>query len=496
MAQDPVIREVVQVGQTPGSGNGVVPAQPGTPAAIVASLLRQYVAGGVGGSGQWFANVPTTLPWAIDDVARDFGADIYRRMLLDPQVSSAVRILKSSVLEDGVVLTSPIEDEDADGYALAREIRDAAERMLDDLATPLDDVLLDLLDAIAVGSRVAEQEFALERARGGQPRLTLVGLHVRPQESVAFVVDAYLRVIGLLARIPGQGAPVQQSLVIDPANTPNLLPREKFAILTWRPRDNDPRGTSDLRPAYTAWNFKRQVLIEYMRYLAQFASPGLIGITGEHAQTTADPATGQEVTPEQVMLAALLGYKNGTAAAVPFGSSVQIVESNGEGRAFEVALDFFDRQITKSILGQTLASEEGKHQARAASLVHQDILDTIVRQAKKAVARMLTRQVLRPWVRWNWGEAAAAALTPHVSLGTAEQPDIVGLWTAAAALYTSGYVTPSQKPDLDQQLNLTPSLPEEVAALTRQLANASQPPAPAPAGPGDDQGAGGDAAAD
>jgi hypothetical protein len=52
--------------------------------------------------------------------------------------------------------------------------------------------------------------------------------------------------------------------------------------------------------------------------------------------------------------------------------------------------------------------------------VHQDVLDTLVRQGKRSLIRVVARDILRNWVRWNWGDDAVP-LVPKPSLGTTER---------------------------------------------------------------------------
>jgi hypothetical protein len=100
--------------------------------------------------------------------------------------------------------------------------------------------------------------------------------------------------------------------------------------------------------------------------------------------------------------------------------------------------------------------------------------------------------VLRPWVRYNWGDQAARDLVPVATLGHAEEPDLPALWAGAAQLKTSGYLAPSQYTALDAAINLPARLPEELAAAQQALEAAAQPSADA--GQGDDAPAGQDAA--
>jgi hypothetical protein len=449
-------------------------------------LAQEYVAAG---GYNWYSRLARTLPPSIDDITSDLGDDLYERMMLDPTVAKSITIIKASILEDGVELSSAVKDETDADYKLAMVIRDEAEAMLDDLDTGLDDVLWNMADHIALGNVVAELKYELKRGTvEKRDLLQLVALKPKPRRVYAFVVDAYQNVIGILGQRPGQSNPYMGQVALDPQDTPNLLAREKFAVATFRPRFADPRGTSILRPAYDPWWRKRQLLPEYLKYLVQFASPSIWGTTPEHAQQQppmdafANPfidgagnlspsftpgpdnpvtsgffgqnpqPTGQwTLTPDQQLLRALMAFRNGTAAAFPFGTELHALEMTGEGRAFLSAKADCQRDIIGAILTQSLATEEGQHQARAAAEVHQDVLDTLIRQGKRGMVRMIRRDILRSWVIYNWGERALH-LVPQVTLGTTEEQDRSPLITAMG---TVGYtVHPSQFSAIDEDLGL------------------------------------------
>jgi hypothetical protein len=423
------------------------------------------------------------LPHPIDDLSIDYGTDIYEEMLLDPQVAANVAILKASILEDGVNLAPAIEDQDDDRYELAVQIRDVARRMFARMTTPLDDVLWNMLDATWAGNKVAEQVFELQRVEVGsadspekKELLQLKALKPKPRQAVVFVVDAFMNVLGFLGAVPGTLTPPAIGAVLEP-NSPQILPRDKFAVLSWHPVDGDPRGTSVLRPAYKPWWRKQQLEPEYLRYLTQFASPSVWatpppdeeGVSDEPTDSIGNPvdANGNPVDSDDVdglpdeelskydeLLALLLALKNSSAMVVPPGTEVHFVELQGDGLPFIRSFDQCDAQITKAILTQSLATEEGQHQSRAASQVHQDVLDTLVRQGKRALVRMLSEDILRPWVARNFGDDAGESLVPIPTLGTTESQDQPTLMTAVAGLMRANYFHPSQLPHVDELLGL------------------------------------------
>lgn len=480
------LTDLVTINDTPGSPNGAVAPVVGTTGKVTADPRRQYVAG----SGlAWYSNYARSLPWAFDDLTADFGDDYYERMLFDAVVSSCVTIYKASVLEEGIALAPAIDDKDDPRYDKSKLMLEYCQRVIDDLDPSMDDTLWGMLDACAYGNKVAELNWSDERTYTGMQHLRLVSIKVKPRRSTAFVVDTYLNVLGLVARIPGIGVPVQTGTILaiaEPGQLENMLPRSKFAVLTFRPKDNDPRGTSILRPANTAWYNKMQTWPEYLRYLAQFASPGLIGFTppGAEAMPPTDglgnPIPGPLVYPEQQMVATLTQWRNGAALAFQAGALVTPVQSQGEGRAFLSAFDEYDRQISKAILTQTLATGEGQHQARAAASVHQDVLTTLIRQGRRAVVRMLRRDVLQQIIRLNFGEQATQELTPKVSLGNVEQVDFGTTANAIAALVKARYLDPSQYPAVDELLNLPARDPGAVAQIAPPEADPKAPPSEPP----------------
>jgi len=201
---------------------------------------------------------------------------------------------------------------------------------------------------------------------------------VKPRHTVGFVVDAYNRILGITAAIPGVAQPVQQGTWVDPASLPNLLPRDKFLLYSFRPKHGDPRGSSILRPAYNPWNLKQQAVREWLRYITQFASPSLVGEVAPTAipeaptdslgnpQLDTNGIPLPAISPQVSMANQLAAFRNGSALAIASGAKVTALFSSGDGKAFIEFVDYCDRQITKDVLGQTLASEEAKHQSRAA----------------------------------------------------------------------------------------------------------------------------------
>jgi hypothetical protein len=438
-------------------------------------LTREYVAGG---GWAWYGQVARTLPNAIDDVTADFGDDLYERMLFDPQVSAVSTIFKASILESGLDMTSAIKSRSNPNFDLAAEIADEAARMVSEFDGTFDDVLWNLLDCLAFGNKVAEQTYKLGPARkDGRKILMLDKLKVRPRRATVYAVDIYMNVVGLLVRVPPNASPWSATMMFGPEDEPfNLIPPQKFVITNFRPKDNDPRGSSLLRPAYSPWWRKQQIVPEYLKYLSQFAGPSLVGYVGPDATPQVQP-DGTVITGEQVMLTALQALRNGTAAAFPNGAKVDPLVMQGDGAAFLRAIDNCDQQITKAVLTQELATEQSRNQARAAAQVHQDVLDTLIRQGKLAFAAQIRNQLFKRWVAYNWGDDAAE-LAPKLNFGKTILREQPALWGAVSQMMGQGYLAPSQLALLDEmvglpvrdEVELYPALPDPGDQQTDQPA--------------------------
>src|SRR6185503_6219514 len=345
---------------------------------------REYV---VGGGYWWYRGQQSralALPWAIDDLTQDFGPDLYERMLDDSQVAACDILMRAAILEDGVTLSPAVDEVGADGYDQAVELVAFCNPVLEDLETALDDVLWDMLGSMALGNRVAEITYHPFDRSPLPGRAVLRSLTVKPRESLAFVVDSAMRTIGFLGRQQG-GPMVATGQLVDVATDTRFIERQKFMVATCRPVNNDPRGSSDLRPAYWPWWLKQQTWQEFLKYLAQFASAIVVGTTAPGARDEIDPATGQTLTAPQALLKQLIALANGSAIAVPHDTLIDLLFSQGEGQAFINAFALYDAQIRMAITTQTLATGEGEYASRAQAGVHQDALDTLLRQAKRAI---------------------------------------------------------------------------------------------------------------
>ncbi len=435
----------------------------------------QYV---TGHRGIFFAQYIKALSNYIDDLTADLGDDVYDRMMKDSQVDSSMRVLKAGILSEEGKIVPAITDEKHPKYELAGKVAAFVEHCVKRLALPLTCTLYEMIDAFAYGHKTAEViyetiDYAETKEDGTQEeprkRWAFKAIRTKARGATAFLVDAYMETIGVLAQVPGLPFPILSGqLISDPASIPNLLPRSKFFIFTHDPKNSDPRGSSGLRSSYTPWWDKQQTVGEKLKYLATYGTPSLWCTTPADAMSkplfdtdgnpVVDPITGmqKEVTPQQEMANNLAEIRNGKvfgAAAGATVNSIPVMPSTGT-LVYLQNIDACNREIAKGILAQTLATEEGEHMARAASEVHMSILELGLRYIKKALAATVKNDLFRVLVEFNFGKEAAAELTPDYVLSDMNRADWA-MWSAVATnMFSSGYITVEQKDFIDKKLGL------------------------------------------
>jgi len=422
----------------------------GLPAkAVTANPTKEYVAGG---TGLYSPNLKRVLPRSVDDVTADFGIHTYEVMLeTDATVSAAFWTLASAVLSDGWSLRPAMEtkpgEEPTPEELLSDEICEFCERLLN--RVPFDEYLEQFMYALVQGNRLAEMVYEVQEHGPDANKLVWKALKFKPRWAWAFVVDAYMSEVGILAYTPMGGPAV-------------VVEMDKFILFSWRPKDSDPRGRSILRSAYSAWNLKNQVWPSYFKYLSLFATPTIVGQPGEGAQPRPpganDPTSmiGPDgmVSPEADMLSAIVAVQAGTAIVTPFGSKVDALNPTGNGEAYREAIKVFDGQIARSITLSERVIMEAMHGSKADGEKVQDAMGHLIRVVRRRLAWTIFRDGLRRVVELNFGPEAAEIHTPLFCLGETEHQDWTSIANAVASLLKAGYFTPSQFPALDARLGL------------------------------------------
>jgi hypothetical protein len=454
---------------------------------VQADATQEFISGG---QFPWYAPMVQTLPPFNSDVEADFGPEIWDKILLDPHAYSGLMLLVISVFTSPITVVPASTSTDTDTEnAQAEEMSAHCAAQIANLDEPIERTLSELLHhALAYGHGLAETVVE-EPTRGdfaGQWRLK--SLSPKPRANYRFVKNGMGRIIGVLPVQAGGAASLVISELSDEAFS-KLLPLDKCPTLTFGKRYGDLRGQSHLRPAYKSWWLKNQAIPEWLKHVATFGSPFIDGMLGPNPAATGFgtdnvgnvPANGAKpLTPQDKMANAIRGLRNGGFIVRSNGSTLDVKWPQGAGEAFKVFIDWCKNETTQTILFQTLATQEGQHQARAASQTHMDILTMFIDWLKGLVCEMVQAAIFKPILRANYGDDAADKYTPSCTLGTTQPKDVQALMLSIAALQTSGYLEAAKSPTidaLDEELGL-PSRPEPTPAEI-----ATQTPTPDPLQP-------------
>lgn len=438
-----------------GNGANITPANP----------RKEYVARS--NSLLWTRekNYLSALPQATDDLDRILSVNIIRRMMQNPQLNSAINLIALSAVGNGGSIKPAIRDRLDTRYDDAILMQRLICDNIDQLEYSFSEILVDIaVGGMCMGNSVSEQTWALQDSGQWKGKLMLDCIKPKVPEVYFFAIDKYGNVPGI-GTFVGEDANKSTSNYLMPnigILSPGLIGTnlgpgwqvidiKKFVVLTHRKQYGDPRGQSALKPAYTAWRLLMQIMPEYLKYLVQFASPSIVGELPERAIPEMD-SDGNLVDPIDTFFDQLESFMNGCVIAVRNGSKITLQWSQGDGTAFINAIGLLNHEMVKAVTYQSLATEEGKHQARAASATHQDVLNTGIRGIKNLLVSAVTRQIFRTLIELNYGRLAAQSLTPHFSLGEIAPEDRGAILTAAAL---TGYRTgPDQWPAMDAEAEL------------------------------------------
>lgn len=395
-------------------------------------------------------------PIAFDDLTGEFGLKVLHQMMREPAIAAALLILKGALLKSKMILMpAEASDEDQD---TADEMQEFCQKALGWLDDPISLCLDEMLDALALKSLPAELTWDY-REIDGKTAFVITEVKPKAREAVSYIEDKYGRRIGYKdRRSSGTGL-----WMLPGSAQGEVLPLEKFLTLDF--------AKSVLRPAYNAYLFKLQLLPQYYTYIHNFANGRIIGFTAEDAEIEAlnedddDDSDLTLQTPEQQMLEDLMAFQGNSAAAFPYGAEVDIHEPGGDGSAFLKSFDMANREMALGTIGLYQAIFEAEHSNKANSETAFNGVLTIFSRHRDSIAHQITKQLLRPLIRWNFGDEAVR-LAPRFEFEVDRKDDLALLGEVIAKLFVAGVIKEQQLPAIYEMFGL-PMITEEELELMR-----------------------------
>lgn len=245
------------------------------------------------------------------------------------------------------------------------------------------ELVADLTDALGKGYAVSE----IMWDRSGR---TWTPERYEPRDQRFFQFD---RDTGRELRLLDESAPVD-GLALAPY---------KFIVHLPRIRSGLPIRGGLARLASVAYMCKAWTWRDWMAFADIFGLPMRVGKYGPRA------------TPDDIdkLLAAVANLGSDAAAAVPDSMKIDFESApntQGSGEFFRGLAEWWDKQVSKGVLGQTMTSDDGSSLAQAK--VHQLVRLDILTADAKALSNTLKRALVRPFIDLNFGPGRY----PHLEL--------------------------------------------------------------------------------
>ncbi|MGD9505363.1 MAG: DUF935 domain-containing protein [Syntrophobacteraceae bacterium] len=257
----------------------------------------------------------------------------------------------------------------------AREIADFCRERLARL-DEWDDVLLDMLDAIPKGYSMTE---ILWETSGRESQVR--GLRHIPAKRITFWNSMAPRVLTEEEPIRG----------VEP-------PPFKVIYHKCRARSGcDARG-GIMRVCAWMYLFKNYAVKDWASFAEVYGMPLRLGKFDQ----------GASADDRMALLDAVRSLGTDAAGIISKNTEIEFIEAQRTGslNVYGSLVGFCDAQMSKAILGQTLTSEASGTDgsgSRALGEVHNEVRRDLVAADSKALARTITRQLVRPLAGFNFG---------------------------------------------------------------------------------------------
>ncbi|MGD8389057.1 MAG: DUF935 domain-containing protein, partial [Desulfobacteraceae bacterium] len=262
-----------------------------------------------------------------------------------------------------------------DESARAKEIAKECRALLEGL-TDFDDDVLDMLDALGKGYSLLE---ILWDASEGQASIT--GFEWVHPKKITFWNSTTPRV--LTEEEPVRGI--------------DLRPSSKWVWHRYKAHSGYDTRAGIMRVCAWMYLFKNYGVKDWVAFAEVFGKPVRLG--------KYDSGAGKEDKEALALAVRMIG--SDAAGIISKATEIEFKEAQRSGTVnlYEKLVSFCDAQISKAVLGQTLTSDSGSKGSGSYALgsVHNEVRGDLTRADAKALGRTVTRQILRPFVGFNYG---------------------------------------------------------------------------------------------
>lgn len=214
----------------------------------------------------------------------------------------------------------------------------------------------------------------------------------------------------------------------DEADLMNGLPLPPYKFIVHEPRlkCGIPIRGGLARLAAWTYVFKNFTVKDWMAFCEVFGMPLRLG----------KYRPGETEDNISILRSAVANLGSDAAAVIPEGMMIEFIETakaTGGDSLFDRLADWFDKQLSKGILGQTMTADDGSSQSQAT--VHNEVREDIRDADAEQLAETLERDLVIPFIDLNYGPQENY---PAVYLREPDQTDIPVMAEALAKLVPLG----------------------------------------------------------
>lgn len=220
----------------------------------------------------------------------------------------------------------------------------------------------------------------------------------------------------------------QELRLIDEADMMNGVPLAAYKFIIHKPRIKSglPIRRGLARLAAVGYMCKSYSVKDWMAFAEVFGMPLRVGRYGPNASA-------KDIN---TLINAVANIGSDAAAVIPESMRIEFeAGSNGSGgdKLFLGLAEWWDKQISKGVLGQTMTADDGSSLSQAK--VHDEVRGDIKEADAKQLANTLNRDLVKPFIDLNFG---VQENYPCICLHIPEAEDIEALTTALERLVPLG----------------------------------------------------------
>jgi len=315
----------------------------------------------------------------------------------DPHYSGVLRTRKLAVAQ--LPLTVKPASDAAEDVEKAKLVEDWLDR--DELA----DELFDMLDTLGKGYSATEILWDTSEGQWMPKKLEL-------RNPKWFRFDRTDLTTPLLLDKNGQEMP---------------LPAFKFIFATIKAKSGLPIRGGLARIALWPYLFKKFTERDWAIFSQTYGQPLRVGKFGPNANEE----------DKRTLLRAVANIAGDCAAIVPESMMIDFVEAANVGAAhalYKERAEWLDEQVSKLVLGQT-ATTDAKTGGLGSGKEHRQVQEDIERADAKALAAVLNRDLIQPWMQLNFGPQKAY---PRLIIAREESEDLKAFADAVGPMIDRG----------------------------------------------------------